>query len=323
MDIDAIIQELHRPFPLDVLQLRVGATNRDKTSGIALAYVGWWRGYLPVLNHYIGRRNVRIAVSGPKGDTIAHLSAFDGAVQAWSRGEEEAGDENQGTSSEIQAKRRVCAEGLGLGLYLYSMPKLWGNIEAQGRSFVFPSHVEEQLKRQMYAMLGLDQIEPLVINPPFAIFLPGTPAAAPVAQAAPPPAAAAPTRGAGPTRAPTEHAAPDPAKVAAARAAHAAGERRAGLRSASAGANAPEARADRPASERQLHRIAADLAAYERDEELRHVGAGIARVLGRPVDVRQMHDPDYVASLRLTSRQASALIDAIKGITAGLMARTA
>ena len=44
---------------------------------------------------------------------------------------------------------------------------------------------------------------------------------------------------------------------------------------------------------------------------------------GRPVDVRQMHDPDYVASLRLTSRQASALIDAIKGITAGLMARTA
>ncbi|NJO81905.1 MAG: hypothetical protein HC828_03380 [Blastochloris sp.] len=171
MNIDNILQELSRPFPLDAIQIRVGATNKEKTSGIALAYVHWWRGYLPVLNHYIGRTNYQIAVSGPKGDTIAHLSAFDGAVQAWSRGEEEAGEENQGTSSEIQAKRRVCAEGLGLGLYLYSMPKLWDDIEPQGRSFVFARKVEENLKWQMYSKLGLDKIEPLVV-PRFSILIP-------------------------------------------------------------------------------------------------------------------------------------------------------
>lgn len=322
-DIDAVIQELHRPFPLDVLQLRVGATNREKTSGMALAYVGWWRGYLPALNHYVGRRNWQIALSGPKGDTIARLTAFDGAVEAWSRGEEEPEHENQGTSSEIQAKRRVCAEGLGLGLYLYSLPKLWGAIEPLGRSYVFPREVEESLKRQLYAALGLDQIAPLVVHAPFAAFMP---AVAPARDRAPaPPEPVAPPQGA-PLRRAGPVSAPEPTQLSAARSALAEGERRAGMRPPTPAPAPDEApgtpRAARPATEKQVHRIAGDLAAYAA-EELRHFRAGIARVLGRPVAIGQMHDPAYVAALGLTSREASALIDCIAAIRAGLLARTA
>ncbi|NTU79376.1 MAG: hypothetical protein HGA45_08230 [Chloroflexales bacterium] len=56
--IAAALEALRQPFPLEVVQLKVGATyEQDGTSyGLALAYADWWTGYLPALQRVLGPR---------------------------------------------------------------------------------------------------------------------------------------------------------------------------------------------------------------------------------------------------------------------------
>jgi hypothetical protein len=149
------LAELRQPFPIESIQFRIGATaERDGgLIGMALPYADWWTGYLPVLQRVIGPGHWNISLQ-PWGErrVIAHLTAFDGRLTHWSSGEGEDGDPNGGTSAEAQAKKRVCAEALGLGLYLYSAPKLWGTLEHRNR---FAPGEEARLKQALYRQMGL------------------------------------------------------------------------------------------------------------------------------------------------------------------------
>jgi hypothetical protein len=156
--ITAALAELRQPFPLDVVQVKIGATaEKDgKPIGLALMYADWWTGYLPILNRVIGPGNWHIELL-PWGATrvIAKLNAFGGQLIHWSSGEGDESDDNTGTSAEIQAKKRVCAEALGLGLYLYSAPKIWGTLTHNGRGAAFISGEADRIKHTAYQRMGL------------------------------------------------------------------------------------------------------------------------------------------------------------------------
>jgi hypothetical protein len=145
-------------LPHRVVQIKVGATyEKDGTSyGLGLAYADWWTGYLPTLQRVLGPGAWNIELT-PWGNqkVIARLTAFGGRIVHWSSGESEADDPNCGTSAEAQAKKRVCAEALGLGLYFYHAPKLWGVITHKGKGATFAAGEEERLKLELYGRMGL------------------------------------------------------------------------------------------------------------------------------------------------------------------------
>lgn len=161
--IAAALAELRQPFPLDVVQVKLGATTEKdgQAIGLGLLYADWWTGYLPVLQRVIGPGNWHIELQpwGPN-KVIAKLTAFGGQLVHWSSGEGDEGDDNTGTSAEIQAKKRVCAEALGLGLYLYSAPKIWGDVTHKGRGATFLSGEEERIKQTAYQRIGIGPAEP-------------------------------------------------------------------------------------------------------------------------------------------------------------------
>jgi len=161
------IEELSTPWPVEQIQIRPGAINRDGTSALALAYHEWWTGYLPRLNDVVGPNNFRIRLLPWNDDVIAHLRAFNGVIEGWSSGSAKQ-DKLGAQEAEAQAKKRVVAEKLMLGLYLYFLPPVWmrGTYDEQ-RHIFYPAEGEEQrCAYDMYARAGLiDRPHPSVAIP--------------------------------------------------------------------------------------------------------------------------------------------------------------
>ena len=153
--IQAVIERLSRPFAIEEVKVRPGAVKRDGTAALTLAYLDWWTGYLPRLNDEVGPNNWSIALQ-PWGEhqIIARLTAFGGQIVSESTGSAK-GDANGAQEAEVQAKKRACAEGLMLGLYLYFLPKVWGKGERVGKDFYFGEGEERRCVYEMYARAGL------------------------------------------------------------------------------------------------------------------------------------------------------------------------
>jgi len=181
-----IIAALAAPFPIATIEVKPGAVRQDGTSALALAYADW-RVYADRLDALVGPANWSIQLT-PWGDTrvIARLSIF--GITKDASGEGEPQDDNCGTIAEAQAKKRACSE-FGLGRYLYGLPRVWGKGQGDRKSFRFDD--PQGIVYQMYAQAGL-----LPRSAP-----PAAPAAAPVANGQP-----------------RNGVAPDPARLATARA---------------------------------------------------------------------------------------------------------
>src|SRR5690242_53300 len=153
--IQAVIERLSTPFPIEEVKVRPGAVRRDGTAALCLAYSDWWTGYLPRLNDEIGPNNWSIVLR-PWGDhqIIARLRAFGGLIEKESSGSAK-GEANGAQEAEVQAKKRACAEGLMLGLYYYFLPNVWGKGERVGKDFTFADGEEQRCVHEMYARAGL------------------------------------------------------------------------------------------------------------------------------------------------------------------------
>jgi hypothetical protein len=283
-DIHAALDQLSQPFPLEVISLKVGATAEQdgRTNGLALPYASWWTGYLPILNRVIGLGSWSITLT-PWGEhkVIATLSAFGGAITHQSSGEREDNDPNEGTSAEAQAKKRVCAEGLGLGLYFYRAPKLWGTVERKGKGAIFFRQEEQRLKLELYRTMGL-------LTDPSAA---STPTPTPLRAPAPP--------------AEPSHIAPDPDRLARARAALAQGEERSAKHAPAPRTPAPtNERTERPASDKQRGAIAAILYRCKGVIDYDQINA-----IGSHVGIARLSQYTHAESIpELSGQQASQLI---------------
>jgi hypothetical protein len=118
-DIQLAIEELSKPFRIAEVKVRPGPVKRDGTAALCLAYSDWWTGYLPRLNDEIGPNNWSIDLE-PWGtdQIIARMIAFDGLIRKASTGSAK-GEANGAAEAEVQAKKRVCAESVMLGLFFY------------------------------------------------------------------------------------------------------------------------------------------------------------------------------------------------------------
>jgi hypothetical protein len=123
---------LARPFDAEAVQWKPGATSKDKSRALALAYVD--------LRHYIDRLN---EVAGPDwsddyevqdGGKVVLCRLTVAGVTRSDVGEAAASDENTATTALAQAFKRACVK-FGLGAYLYRLPRTWVEYDPQRKGF--------------------------------------------------------------------------------------------------------------------------------------------------------------------------------------------
>ena len=180
-EMGSILHNLAQPFPMEMLRARVGAVfNKDSAdpTGMPLFYAEWWTAYLPRLEQEIGPEGPHTWTIEPitwGTKLITRMSAFGGILTGFCSGESDDNDPNLGTSAEAQAKKRVCAQVVKLGRYLYHAPRLYGRVEKRGNSFVFIEGEERRLIERYYREAGYHPFTIGAIAVPTAPPIPPTP----------------------------------------------------------------------------------------------------------------------------------------------------
>ena len=130
----AILAGLSAAFPPEVIQWKPGATTRDKTRALALAYVDS-REYIKRLNDVAcGGWSDHYETSTTGDRVIVVCSLTVAGVRRTGDGECELGDKNAVTSASAQAFKRACVKH-GLGAYLYDIEKVWADYDEGRKRF--------------------------------------------------------------------------------------------------------------------------------------------------------------------------------------------
>ena len=130
---DTLLAQLKNPFPVEQIKWRLGATNQEKTKGIALAYIDS-RDVQKRLDEVLGISNWRDYLERVDGGFVSGIEIrIDGE---WIRRSDAAGDTHvealKGGASD--AFKRAAAKW-GVGRYLYYLPNIWVKIRPAGKSY--------------------------------------------------------------------------------------------------------------------------------------------------------------------------------------------
>ncbi len=125
---------LERPFPANKIHWRVGATNKDKTSGIALAYIDA-RDVMRRLDDVMGFNWQCRYPLADSGLLICEIGLMiDGVDWFWRA--------NGAGDTQVEAEKGKASDAFkraavmwGVGRYLYSLPNTWVSIKPAGRSY--------------------------------------------------------------------------------------------------------------------------------------------------------------------------------------------
>jgi hypothetical protein len=262
---------------------------------------------MPGLNDEIGPNNWSIDLE-PWGtdQIIARMIAFGGLIRKASTGSAK-GEANGAAEAEVQAKKRVCAESVMLGLFFYFLPKVWAKGEKVGKDFYFDTGEEQRAVYEMYRRAGLRVVQ----SPGMTIPRDDPPDRPAAAHGSAPPAI--------PTRQRTPLAAPAADRAANAAAALCSAERQAGVTPAGVGVSGRHA-SEQPsdadlASDKQLGLIAALISGMQAVPD----AASAIDALGEPLGIQNLSSLRSKAALRsnaalLTRLHASKLIDRLKAL---------
>lgn len=128
-----IYEKLKRPFKASKISWRVGATTKDKSKGIALAYIDA-RDVMERLDDVFGM-SWQCKYSHAENKTICELSVLIDGV--WITRSNGAGD------SDVEAEKGAISDAFkragvmfGIGRYLYDLPNVWTELKQQGNSYV-------------------------------------------------------------------------------------------------------------------------------------------------------------------------------------------
>ena len=123
---------LHAPFNPNDVEFRPGATTKDKTKAIGLAYVDK-RIYEDRLDNIVGIENWSVEYRHLGDNAIICRLTIAGVVRE-DVGEFSKDDVASFPTAVAQAFKRACSS-FGLGRYLYSLPQVWAEYDAERRSF--------------------------------------------------------------------------------------------------------------------------------------------------------------------------------------------
>lgn len=125
--------KLTAPFPPDDVQWRVGATNKDKTKGMALAYIDA-RAVMDRLDEVCGPANWQCRYPHANGKTVCEIGLFIDGQWVWKA--DGAGDTDyEAEKGALSDSFKRAAVRWGIGRYLYELPAPWVAIEAFGKSY--------------------------------------------------------------------------------------------------------------------------------------------------------------------------------------------
>jgi hypothetical protein len=128
--------DLAKPFPPDVVSWRVGATKKDKSAGMALAYIDA-RDVQDRLNEVCSPFGwqCRHEVSGDKRVTC-HIGIRDPETREWIWKSDGAGESDvEGEKGSYSDSFKRAAVRWGIGRYLYDVQSPWVELEAHGNSY--------------------------------------------------------------------------------------------------------------------------------------------------------------------------------------------
>lgn len=125
-----IYEELARPFPEEKIHWRVGATNKDKTKGIALAYIDA-RDVMERLDFVVGPENwqCRYPFAG-----CCEIGIRINGEWVWKSNGAGTTDV-EGEKGQYSDSYKRSAVMWGIGRYLYALPNEWVDISPAGRSY--------------------------------------------------------------------------------------------------------------------------------------------------------------------------------------------
>jgi len=131
---DTLLRQLKQPFDPKFIKWRIGATNQDKSKGIALAYLDA-REVMKRLDDVCGTANWQSKMIPTPDGFICEISIkFDNEWITKSNG---AGlTKVEPIKGGMSDAFKRAASTWGVGRYLYYLPAIWIPIKEQGRSFV-------------------------------------------------------------------------------------------------------------------------------------------------------------------------------------------
>lgn len=128
-------EQLEKPFLDDELEFRVGATNSDKTKGLALAYIQA-RAIQNRLDEVVGIENWRVSYKEINGGFLAKLELK--INNEWIAKEDGANvTDYEAIKGGISSAFKRAASIWGIGRYLYEIESQWLPIEQKGKAYIF------------------------------------------------------------------------------------------------------------------------------------------------------------------------------------------
>ena len=130
---------LSEPFSPEAIDWRVGATNGEKTKGIALAYIQA-RPVMDRLDEVVGAENWTDTYTPiqDKNGTVGFICTLSLKI-----GSDWIAKTDGADTSDIEAIKGGISDAFkraavkwGIGRYLYDLPDIWVPVEARGKSFV-------------------------------------------------------------------------------------------------------------------------------------------------------------------------------------------
>ena len=131
---DALLKQLKDPFDPKFIKWRVGATNADKTKGIALAYLDA-REVTKRLDDVCGVAGWQNQIREVPNGFVCDITIFVGGQ--WVTKSNGAGlTQVEPVKGGMSDALKRTASVWGVGRYLYYLPNVWVAIKPAGRSFV-------------------------------------------------------------------------------------------------------------------------------------------------------------------------------------------
>ena len=134
-----LIEELAKPFPAEDIEWRVGATNKDKTKGVALAYITA-RAVMNRLDEVLGPENWTdnyLPIPGTNHDTKGYICSISIRLDNnWVSKQDGADESNmESIKGGLSDAFKRAAVKWGVGRYLYDLPNNWVPIDSYGNSY--------------------------------------------------------------------------------------------------------------------------------------------------------------------------------------------
>lgn len=151
MTFDELHRQLSAPFPPALVSWRVGSTNKEKTRGMALAYIDA-RDVMDRLDAVVGPENWQCDYPHANGKTVCRIGLR--VDDGWVWKADGAGDtEYEAEKGALSDAFKRAAVRWGIGRYLYHVASPWVAVEQKDKSYV----IAESEMTKLQALLQRSQ----------------------------------------------------------------------------------------------------------------------------------------------------------------------